>query len=71
MLCLSQCQAIIDMLKKFDMQNCKGVDTPLAPGMQLSVADCPQTVEDAAIMRSKPYAEAVGFLMYIAIQTRH
>ena len=56
MLCLSQCQAVIDMLKKFDMQDCKGVDTPLAPGMQLSVADCSQTVEDATIMRSKPYA---------------
>ena len=70
MLCLSQRQAIVDMLKKFDMQDCKGVDTPLAPGTQLSIADCAQTVEDATLMRSKPYAEAVGTLMYIAIASR-
>ena len=46
------------------------MNTPLDPGSKLSIADCPQTEEDAALMRSKPYAEAVGTLMYIAIATR-
>ena len=71
MLSLSQRQAIVDMLKKFDMEDCKPVGTPLDPGSKLSIADSPQTIEDAAVMRSKPYAEAVGTLMYIAIATRH
>ena len=44
--------------------------TSLDPGSKLSIADSPQTIEDAAVMRSKPYAEAVGTLMYIAIATR-
>ena len=70
LLSLSQRQAIVDMLHKFDMQDCKPVNTPLDPGSKLSIADCPQTEEDAALMRSKPYAEAVGTLMYIAIATR-
>ena len=70
MLSLSQRQAIVDMLKKFDMEDCKPVGTPLDPGSKLSIADSPQTIEDAAVMRSKPYAEAVGTLMYIAIATR-
>ena len=55
------------MLHKFDMQDCKPVNIPLDPGLKLSIADCPQTEEDAALMR---YAEAVGTLMYIAIATR-
>ena len=58
------------MLHKYDMQDCKPVNTPLDPGSKLSIADCPQTEDDAALMRSKPYAEAVGTLMYIAIATR-
>lgn len=70
MLSLCQRQAIVDMLKKFDMQDCKPVTTPLDPGTKLSLADCPQNDEEAALMRSKPYAEAVGTLMYIAIATR-
>ena len=70
MLSLSQRQAIVDMLKKFDMEDCKPVGTPLDPGSKLSIADSPQTIEDVAVMRSKPYAEAVGTLMYIAIATR-
>ena len=69
-LTLSQRQAVVDMLKKFDMADCKPVSTPLDPGTKLSVADSPQNEEEAALMCSKPYAEAVGTLMYIAIATR-
>lgn len=69
-LTLSQRQAVVDMLKKFDMADCKPVSTPLDPGTKLSVADSPQNEEEVALMRSKPYAEAVGTLMYIAIATR-
>ena len=69
-LCLSQHQAIIDMLAKFDMSDCNPVTTPLDPGHKLSVEQCPQTEADALLMRSVPYQEAVGTLMYLAIATR-
>lgn len=70
LLTMSQRQAVIDILAKFDMADCKPVTTPIDPNTKLTQADRPHTEEDAVYMRSIPYAEAVGSLMYLAIATR-
>ena len=68
-LSLSQRQGIIDMLNKFDMGDCKPVATPLDSSVHLSASDCPTSEDEAKYMKTIPYAEAVGTLMYIAITT--
>ena len=67
---LSQRQAIIDILHKFDMQNCSPVGSPLDPSVPLTSAQCPTSEKDALAMKQVPYREAVGSVMYLAIGTR-
>ncbi|KAE9167915.1 hypothetical protein PF002_g30753 [Phytophthora fragariae] len=57
-------------IKKFGQENAKPCLTPLEPGVQLTKADEPQTEEDKAKMKSKPYRSLVGSLMYLACGTR-
>lgn len=42
----------------------------MEPGVQISKALCPKTEEEREDMRSIPYMNAVGALMYLAIGTR-
>ncbi|KAE9076669.1 hypothetical protein PF010_g23812 [Phytophthora fragariae] len=58
------------IIKKFGQENAKPCLTPLEPGVQLTKADEPQTEEDKAKMKSKPYRSLVGSLMYLACGTR-
>jgi len=67
---LSQHQYTLDILKRFDFDNCSPVSTPLNPGIKLSKDQCPKTPAEVEAMRSIPYAHAVGSLMYLAISTR-
>jgi len=67
---LSQRQAIVDILHKFNMWNCSPVTTPMLTNSSLSIADSPVSSADIAAMKDIPYHEAVGSLMYIAIGTR-
>ena len=67
---LDQSQYIIDLLERFDMQNCAPVDTPMTPGLQLTKDDCPKTPEEIAEMAGVPYQTAVGALNYLAVATR-
>ena len=60
----------LDVLKRFNMKNCKPVSTPLEPGCHLSKDLCSQSQEDIEAMRSIPYLTAVGSLNYLAIGTR-
>ena len=69
-LTLSQRQYILDLLERFDLSNCNAVTTPLDPSVRLSSAQSPQTQEDIEAMRSVPYLQAVGALMYLAVATR-
>lgn len=66
---LDQSQYIIDLLERFDMQNCAPVDTPMTPGLQLTKDDCPKTPEEIAEMAGVPYQTAVGALNYLAVAT--
>ena len=69
-LSLSQRQCILDILSKIGMADYNPVSTPLDPSHKLSTLQSPQTDAEAAEMRSIPYREAVGSLMYLAIATR-
>ena len=67
---LSQCQYVKDILNRFALGDVSTVSTPLPPGHQLSKQQAARTDEDVAYMRSMPYAQLVGALMYLAIATR-
>ena len=52
------------------MVNCKPVDTPILPGLKLSIEQSPKTSEEKAQMDAIPYISAVRSLMYLATMTR-
>ncbi|KAH9662167.1 hypothetical protein KPL70_024758 [Citrus sinensis] len=64
---LSQEKYIKKVLERFEMQDCKPVQTPLGPQFKLSAAP---TSEDESQMNEFPYAQAVGSLMYAMVCTR-
>ncbi|KAL3633618.1 hypothetical protein CASFOL_022380 [Castilleja foliolosa] len=67
---LGQEKYINKILKKFHMDECKPVGTPMPTGTKLSVEQCPKTDEEAEEMARVPYANVVGSLMYAMICTR-
>ena len=69
-LSLSQRQYCEDMLKEFNMSDCRPVGTPMAAGLRLTVDMAPQTPDDIAQMKGLPYGRAVGKLNYLALATR-
>ena len=69
-LSLSQRQYIISLLERFNLSDCNPVSTPMDPGIKLSASMSPSTPEDIDAMRSIPYLQAVGALMYLAVATR-
>ena len=58
-LCIDQRQYAEEVLRRFNMSDCKPVDTPLDPGLDLSIDDKENTV-------NVPYQEAVGSLLYLS-----
>ncbi|KAJ3551307.1 hypothetical protein NP233_g13104 [Leucocoprinus birnbaumii] len=65
---LSQTHYIDELLKRFGMNDCNPVRSPLEPGSNLSgIVPTPSEVED---MRKVPYLSAVGSLQYLATMTR-
>lgn len=62
---LSQSRFIQTILRRFQMENCNPVQTPLEPGTQPLDLDDPMTAED-----QKTYQSLVGSLMYLAVATR-
>ena len=67
---LSQCQYVKDILNRFGLGDVSTVSTPLPPGHQLSKEQAAKTDEDVTYMRTVPYSQLVGALMYLAIATR-
>ena len=43
---------------------------PISPATVLSTADCPQTPEDIEFMKTKPFRQLLGALLWLAINTR-
>ena len=67
---LSQESYINKMLHHFSMSNCNIEHTPIVKGTVLSKSMCPKTPEEIAEMNKKPYASAIGSLMYTMLCTR-
>jgi hypothetical protein len=67
---LSQHRYTEDMLKKFDMWECKPKPTPMQPNSLLTKSQSPKTDAERAAMESVPYREAVGSLLWLANGTR-
>jgi hypothetical protein len=67
---LSQATYIRSMLVKYGFENIKPYAAPMDPNQKLSTMDAPQTAQDFAYMRDKPYRESVGSLQYASVGTR-
>lgn len=67
---MSQKKYIQDVLKRFNMQDCKPVATPMNPAVKLSKKMSPTTEEEKKQMRRIPYKNLIGSLMYLATSTR-
>ena len=65
---ISICQKryILDVLKRFNMENCNSVKTPMAPGNVLTKDMAPKMSEVINYMASVPYLSAVGALNYLS-----
>jgi hypothetical protein len=69
-LSLSQRQYVLSLLERFGMSDCNPVVTPMDTGLKLSSTMSPTSSKDIEEMRSVPYLQAVGALMYLATATR-
>ena len=62
---ISQPSYLLEMLKKFRMENCNPVGTPLEPGRQFTKID-----EEDVAFDTKIYQQAIGCLTYASVCTR-
>ncbi|KAH9689341.1 Integrase catalytic domain-containing protein [Citrus sinensis] len=58
------------ILRRFNMQDCKSISTPLPVNFKLSSSMCPSNEAERKEMSRVPYASAVGSLMFAMICTR-
>ena len=70
MIHISQTKYIQSILKRYGMEDCKSLATPLDANSKLSKDMAPLTSEDINSMASIPYQSAVGSLVYAMIGTR-
>jgi len=70
MLQVKQERYIKDVLKRFDMMDCAISMTPAEPGLKLTTEMCPTEYADKEVMKSRPYRELVGSLLYLSVCTR-
>lgn len=66
---LTQRSYVTQILSRYGFKNIKPLSTPLNPQQILSKDQSPSTVEEIALMRDKPYREALGALMYASVAT--
>lgn len=67
---LSQKSYLQKVLNTFRMEECKPAKTPLAPHIKFIAATEAELEEQADQMKSIPYANAVGSIMYSMIGSR-
>ena len=60
----------MSIIARYGFEDAKPLAIPMEPGIMLSTDDCPKTDQERAIMRVKPYREAVGALLYLVVATR-
>ncbi|KAH9789507.1 Integrase catalytic domain-containing protein [Citrus sinensis] len=67
---LSQKNYLKKILRRFNMQDCKSISTPLPVNFKLSSSMCPSNEAERKEMSRVPYASVVGSLMFAMICTR-
>jgi transposase InsO family protein len=60
---ISQTQYLMNVLKRFGMENCKPASTPMEPNLRLT--RCSESE-----MTNQPYKELIGCLMYVMLTSR-
>lgn len=65
-LSIDQRHYISTFLKRFNMEECNPVNTPLDPNQKLSEELSPKTDGEKREMANVPYQEAIGCIMYVA-----
>ena len=58
------------MIEKFGLNNAKPISTPMEHNAQLSIQQCPSTVNQSARMRGVPYCEAIGSILWPVVVLR-
>ena len=70
-LTLDQEPYINKIINKFNMSDAGiNITTPACNSIKLSTEQCPKTNEDIEEMKSKPYLQLIGSLLYASISTR-
>ncbi|KAF7371239.1 Transcription factor [Mycena sanguinolenta] len=69
-LSLSQKAYITSIVRRYNLDDLKPYSIPMDPNLHLSSSQSPHTAEELAVMRSVPYKEAVGSVMYASLATR-
>jgi len=67
---LDQHAYTLELLKRFNMEDCKPSALPHQPGLHLCKAMCPSSADETAEMKDVPYGELVGGLLWLSINTR-
>jgi hypothetical protein len=67
---LSQKAYINRVLERFSMQNCRPCEFPVVKGDKFSNDQCPKNEVEQAEMIDRPFASALGSLMYAQVCTR-
>jgi hypothetical protein len=64
-------QAYIEsMVEKFRLTNAKPVSTPMEPGAQFSMDQCPSTLNQTSKMQGVLYSEAIGSVLWPVVVSR-
>ena len=67
---LSQSWYIDNILKRFNMENCKPISTPLLTTLKLSTEDSPKSPIEETEMKNIPYRQLIGSVRYLVSSTR-
>jgi hypothetical protein len=69
-LAINQHTYIENMVEKFRLTNAKHVSTPMDPGSQFSIDQCPTSLNQIARMRGVPYSEAIESALWPIVVSR-
>ena len=67
---LSQSRYIDNILKRFNMEHCKPISTPLPTALKLSIEDSPKSIIEETEMENIPYRQVIGSIRYLVSSTR-
>jgi len=69
-LSISRNQYLINILKRFNMIDCKSISTPLETRIKLTTVMNPTEPQDIETMKAIPYSTAIGSLIHAMTTTR-